>query len=105
MKILIFIFGLEHYFPTVETGETIIGDPVPCVDIAAAWRKSKIDRQMPVSENEIIEMLSLQHFPAKTNDLFFFRSPECIGFDFAVFQTGMRRPFPRNQLEEADQNK
>ena len=34
MKILIFIFGLEHYFPTVETGETIIGDPVPCVDIA-----------------------------------------------------------------------
>ena len=97
MKILIFIFGLEHYFPTVETGETIIGDPVPCVDIAAAWRESIIDRQMPVAENEIIEMLSLQHFPAKTDDLFFFRSPECIGFDFAVFQTGMRRPFPRNQ--------
>ena len=56
---------------SVEYGITEMRDPVSRVDIVTVGFKFKIERQMAMTENEIIHVVFFQDIPAINNDFFF----------------------------------
>ena len=63
--------GCQPQFITVKNCVCIITYPVTKIDIPAAIIQLKIYRQVPVTKNEIVIMILLQHVPAIGDQPFF----------------------------------